>query len=139
MAAIRTATSNEDIATFVLRSLAALLIAGCCSPACPQQASGRLAISGNLQASYYAEAASEQSLTIGQGTAEGGSLRLSVKPGPIAIRVLKANSGSKQYIVVVNAGEHTIRMPGLPYEATIPIRIPESISGLPLVLLVIPD
>ncbi|MGJ5815259.1 hypothetical protein [Paludibaculum fermentans] len=139
MKAIWKATINDDFAAFVLRPLAALLVAGCCSAACAQQASGRLAISGNLQASYYVEAASEQSLTIGQGAAEGGSLRLSVKPGPVSIRVLKANSGSKQYIIVINGGEHTIRMPGLPYDATIPIRIPESGSGLPLVLSVIPD
>jgi len=71
-----------------------------------------------------------------------GSLRVAVRPGPVAVRVVKASSDSKTYRLILRGGNEDLRIiPDLPYEATITTEIPESQSApsVPLYLYVVPD
>jgi hypothetical protein len=123
----------------VMRSVVALLLAGCLPVCHAQTAAGRLHISVNVQASYYVEAKGESNTSIGCGTADGNNLRVAVQPGPVAVRVLKANSGSPTYSVVVRGGQDELRFRNLPYDTTITAVIPDSKPDLALALYVIPD
>lgn len=102
-------------------------------------ASARLSIYGNVSASYRVEVTGEGYTSIGQGLADGNSLRASVLPGPVAVRVLKANSRSATYTVVVSGGSTDVKFQGFPYDATIPVVIPDSTANRPLTLYVRPD
>jgi hypothetical protein len=136
---MKTRMSHKNEGNVIPKLLIALLIGGCSSYAQSQQAAGRLFVYGSLQASYYAEARSEQFVSIGQGVAEGDSLRLTAQPGPATIRVMKANSASARYSIVIVGGKEDFRMGDLAYGTTVTVRVPESNSGLPLTLCVIPD
>jgi hypothetical protein len=118
-----------------------IMVAGCVPVANAQRASatGQLYIYGSVEASYRVEVTGEGYTSAGQGLANGNNLRASVRPGPIAIRVLKANSSSGTYSFVVRGGKEDLSMLGLPYEATIHAVIPESQSDAPMLLVVIPD
>jgi hypothetical protein len=104
-----------------------------------QSAGGRLIISAIVLASYHVEASGESHTSAGEGTAGRDDLRVTVYPGPVAVRVLKANSGSKTYSLVVRGGKEDLRMRDLPYDTTITAVIPDSQPDLPLALYVIPD
>src|SRR5579864_8742125 len=105
-----------------------MMVAGCIPVAYAQRpsASARLTIYGSVEASYRVEVTGEGYTSAGQGLANGNDLRASVRPGPIAIRVLKANSGSATYSFVVRGGTEDLSLLGLAYEATIHAVIPDS-------------
>jgi hypothetical protein len=85
------------------------------------------------------EAKGESQTSIGEGTAERDNLRVPVYPGPVAVRVLKANSGSRTYSLVVRGGKEDLTMRDIPYDTTITAVIPDLQPDLPLALYVIPD
>jgi hypothetical protein len=85
------------------------------------------------------EAKGESQSSIGEGTAERDNLRVTVYPGPVAVRVLKANSGSRTYSLFVRGGKEDLTMRDIPYDTTITAVIPDSPPDLPLALYVIPD
>jgi len=131
--------AKTNTRALMVRPVVALLLAGCFPVAQAQVAAGRLRISVNVQASYYVEANGEGYTSIGQGCADGSSLRAQVRPGEATVRVLKANSRSATYSLVVSGGKEDLRMHGLLYDTRVPLAVPDSQSDLPLVLSVIPD
>jgi hypothetical protein len=134
-----TKVKTNTRAALTIRAVVALLLAGCLPVAHAQVAAGRLSISVNVQASYYVEAKGEGYSSIGQGIADGSSLRAPVRPGEVTVRVLKANSRSATYSLVVSGGKEDLRMRSLLYDTAVAVAIPDSQSDLPLVLSVIPD
>jgi len=116
----------------------ALLLAGCLPGLLAQTATGRLQVSGVVQASYHVEAKGETHTALADGTA-GRDLQLTVSPGPLAVRVLKANSSSRTYSLVLRGTKEDLRIRDLPYATTITAVVPDSPSGQPLTMSVIPD
>src|ERR1700726_2832527 len=94
---------------------AALLLAGCI-PGVAQSATGRLHVSASIQASFRVEASGETYSSIKEGSAEGDHLLVSVYPGPVTIRVLKANDESKTYSVVIRGGKEDLKVRDLSYD-----------------------
>jgi hypothetical protein len=131
-------TISNRIANILMRKLpVALLAAGCLPAAFSQQQTGRLSVYGVLQPSYYAEARSEGFVSVGQGVAEGRTLRVPAQPGAVSIRVSKANSSSPRYTLVISGSKDEVRMRDLPYGAPVTVTVPEG-SG-PVTLYVLPE
>ena len=119
--------------------LVAILMGACLPAVSAPSASGRLYIHGAVESSYYVQAAGSGYSSVGQGVAEGESLRVYVRPGTVALRVAKANSASARYNVIVRGGAEELRLEGLAYGASVNIAVPDSPSGAPLVLSVLPN
>jgi len=114
----------------------ALVLAGCLPVGHAASATGRLQISGTVQASYNVEAKGEGYASTVQGA---GNLQVTVHPGPIAVRVMKANSGSRTYSLVLRRGQEELRIRALQYDNIITAVVPDSQSDLAVTLNVIPD
>jgi hypothetical protein len=136
---MRTKVTTNSGAILMMRPVVALFLAACFPMAHAQVATGQIHISVTVQASYCVEAKGESYTSIVQGIAAGNNFRASVQSGPLTVRVLKANSRSATYSLVLSGGKEDFRMRDLPYDTLVPVIIPDSRSDLPLVLSVIPD
>ncbi|HEV3329890.1 MAG TPA: hypothetical protein VG096_02845 [Bryobacteraceae bacterium] len=138
---MQTRMKTNSGAKLMMRVAAALLFAGCLPAAYGQHASasGRLYVHGSVDASYRVEITAESYTSVSQGIASGNSLRAQVLPGPITVRVLKANSDSASYSLDVTGGRQDLSLRQLPYAVAVPVVIPDSKTAAPLVLSVLPD
>src|SRR5579872_1173955 len=136
---MRTLTTRGSALSLIIGLASCFCYVGISPAAVAQTASGRLRVYGFVQASYRVEIQEAGYRSIGQGIAEGSSLRAFVVPGRATVRVGKANSGSSAYTLVVNGGEKGLRIQNLPYDTPVDLVVPESMSGAPLIVSVFPD
>lgn len=136
---MRTLTARGSALSLAIGLASCFFYAGMAPAALAQTATGRLRVYGFVQASYHVEIQEAGYRSIGQGIAEGSSLRAFVVPGRATVRVVKSNSRSATYTLVMNGGESEVRTQNLPYDTLVNVVIPESKSGAPLIISVLPD
>ena len=136
---MQTLRNKKAMMTRTLGLTLALCFAAFFSPAQAQTASGRLQIYGYVQPSYYVEVTTEGYRAIAQGIAETNSLRAAVPAGQATVRVLKANSTSAAYALVIRGGEQEVRLANLPYGTAVPVSVPATLNGALPTMAVLPE